>query len=48
MQNPDSETGVLAIFNELAEVGQATLLGLWVFLDDGDDRVRDRGLVLLK
>ena len=48
MKDPDSEAGVLAVLNELAEVSQAALLGLWVFLDDGDDRVRNRRLVFLE
>jgi len=48
MKNPDGKTGMLAVLNELAEVSQAALLGLWVLLDDGDDRVGNRSLVFLK
>ena len=48
MQDPDSEAGVLAVLDELAKVGEAALLGLGVLLNDRDDRVGDRSLVLLK
>ena len=46
VEDPDGERGVLAVLDELAEVTEAVLLGLGVLLDDGDDRVGDRGLVL--
>ena len=48
MENPDSEAGVLAVLDELAQVSEAALLGLGILLDDGDDRVGDRGFVFLK
>ena len=46
MEDPDCEGGVLAVLDELAEVAQPVLLRLGVLLDDRDDRVRDRRLVL--
>ena len=46
MEYPDCEGGVLAVLDELAEVAQPVLLRLGVLLDDRDDRVRDRRLVL--
>ena len=46
MEDPDGEGGVLAVLDELAEVAEAVLLRLRVLLDDRDDRVRDRRLVL--
>lgn len=47
MKDPDSEAGVLTVFNEFAEVGKAALFGLGVLLDDGNDRVSDGRLVFL-
>ena len=46
MEDPRGQDGVLAVLNELAQVGQARLLGLGVFLDDADQRVHNRTLVV--
>lgn len=37
---------VLAVLDELAQVGQARLFALWVLLNDADDAVHDGPLVL--
>ncbi len=42
---PDGEAGMLAILDELAEVGQAILLGLGILLNDGDDGIGNAGLI---
>ena len=46
VEDLDSEAGVLAVLDELAEVGEAVLLGLGVLLNHGDDGVGNAGLVL--
>lgn len=46
MQDTDGKAGVLAVFDELAQVGQPGLLGFGVVGDDRYDGVRDRSLVL--
>lgn len=37
---------MLAVFNELAQVGESRVLGVGVLLDDGHDRVDNTLLVL--
>ena len=46
VEDLDSEAGVLAVLDELAEVGEAVLLGLGVLLNHGDDGVGNACLVL--
>ena len=46
VQNAHGQARVLAVFDELAQVRQTGLFGVGIVLDDGDDRVGDRGLVL--
>ena len=44
---PNCEAGVLTVLDELAQMGKATLLGLWVLLNNGDDRVSNGSFVFL-
>jgi hypothetical protein len=46
MEDLDCETSVLAVLDELAEVGEAVLLGLGVLFNDGYNGVRNTGLVV--
>jgi len=46
VQDLCGEHRVLAVLDELAQVGQARLLALWVLLNDADDAVHDGPLVL--
>jgi hypothetical protein len=46
VKNLDGKAGVLAVLDELAEVGEAVLFGLGVLLDDGDDGVSDARLIV--
>jgi len=46
MEDARCEDGVLTVLYELAQVGESCLLCLSVLLNDRDDRINDRPLVI--